>query len=366
MNPRRRFPLPQSALVLLALAAALIYFIASFTQRRTSPAAAPADPATRVLTTLARRGSISRTVSIAGRIRAGTETQLAARMPARIVAVRVREGDHVSRGELLARLDDREARSLLAEAEAGARAAAAALANARRGAGIRSAELDSGVTTATAAVQAARARWQQAQGAAQAAEAEADAKQQRAEAALETAKANLAIAVRGGRPSQLRQAEAAVTQAQAAWQAASRGSRGFPIPSRPWRPHSLPAAGGGHSGGDDPRPTRGRAGSSRAGTGGCAARRAPRRRSGGPAGRGRPDRRARRLPPGSTGPAGGCCRCCTAPAGGSGAPCGACQHIREGNRARRCKGGASSVGADAGPAPPRCRSPVRHPTGQPR
>src|SRR5215212_1240448 len=179
-------------------------------------ATGPAEPATPVVTTTARRGPITHTVPISGVIRAESETQLAARMPARVVAVPVREGDRVRRGQLLVRLDDREARGAATAAAAGVRAAVAALGKAGSGTILRRAEVETGVSTAAAAVTAAQARLSQARGGAREAEAEAAAEQRRAQAALDAARANLAAATRGARPAQLRQAEAAVAQAEAA------------------------------------------------------------------------------------------------------------------------------------------------------
>lgn len=185
----------------------------------TSPTATLATPVT---TATAHRGTITRTVSTVGVIQAHSETQLSARAPARVLAVRVHEGDRVRRGQLLARLDDREARAALDSALAGVRAAEAALAKARGGAALRGSELETNVTTAAAAVTAARARLEQARGAARSAVAEATAELRRAQAGLESARANLAAATRGARPAQRRQAEAAVTQAEAGARAAHR------------------------------------------------------------------------------------------------------------------------------------------------
>jgi HlyD family secretion protein len=202
-----------------AVAAALIGLTA---HNAAPPAPPPAAGATLVLTAPARRGPIERTVPISGSIKTELEVQLAARSPARVLAVPVREGDRVRRGQLLVRLDDRDARAALEAASAGTRAAEAALAKTRSGAVIRRVEVDSGVTNAAAAVKAGRAKLEQARGASRAAEAEAAAEQCRAQAALDAARANLATATRGPRPAQLRQSEAAVKQAEAGAQAAQR------------------------------------------------------------------------------------------------------------------------------------------------
>jgi RND family efflux transporter MFP subunit len=216
-------PVLTRSVLLVALAAAVAVAIVLTTGRRPAPSAPPAVIVTPVVTAPVRVGTITRTVPIAGTIRAQTETQLAARMAARVLDVPVREGDRVSRGELLVRLDDRDARAALDAAAAGVRAAEASLAKARAGVVVRGAEVRTNVATAEAGVVAARAKLAQAQGAARAAADEAAAEMRRAQAGLESAQANLAAARRGGRPAQVRQAAAAVTQAQTAAQAARRG-----------------------------------------------------------------------------------------------------------------------------------------------
>src|SRR5439155_12111764 len=87
------------ALLLLLGGIAVIAALLGRTGKSPAPlVSGPAEPATPVVTTTARRGPITRTVPIAGVIRAESETQLAARMPARVLAVPVREGDRVRRG----------------------------------------------------------------------------------------------------------------------------------------------------------------------------------------------------------------------------------------------------------------------------
>jgi HlyD family secretion protein len=184
---------------------------------------AASTPPVPVSTVVAQRGTITRSEPVAGVIRAATETQLASRLPARILAVTVHEGERVHRGQLLVLLDDRDARATLDAAEAGVRAAEAALEKAQGGAKVRGEELTTGVASAEAAVQAARGKLAQAREAAIAAEAEAGAELRRAEAGLDAARANTATVMRGPRPEQLQQAESAVAQAEAAARTARQG-----------------------------------------------------------------------------------------------------------------------------------------------
>src|SRR5207244_3270414 len=88
--------------VLVAMAAATWLIVAAL--RRPAPPAAPAVTATPVTTATAHRGPIERTVSIMGTVRWQTETQLAARIPARVLTVAVHEGDRVRRSQLLVQL----------------------------------------------------------------------------------------------------------------------------------------------------------------------------------------------------------------------------------------------------------------------
>jgi HlyD family secretion protein len=221
MSRGRPLARPAGVIALLGLVALGVLMLSRGVQQ-SPPAPATKPSATPVIAVPAWRGTIVRTVPIAGTVRAATEVQLAARLPARVLTVPVREGDRVRQGALLVQLDDRDARAALSAAEAGVRAAEAALSKARSGETIRGAEIDSGVTTAEAAVRAARARLGQARDAARVAEAEAAAEARRAQAALDAARANQAAANRGARPAQQRQAEAAVTQAESAWRAARR------------------------------------------------------------------------------------------------------------------------------------------------
>ncbi len=68
---------------------------------------------------------IVRTLVLVGRVRPPSRAGLGASVAGTVRAVSVREGDRVRRGQLLAALDDREARAAVAQAEAGVAEAAA-------------------------------------------------------------------------------------------------------------------------------------------------------------------------------------------------------------------------------------------------
>ncbi|MCA9518524.1 MAG: efflux RND transporter periplasmic adaptor subunit [Myxococcales bacterium] len=83
----------------------------------------------------------------------GVEVDAVARLPARIVAIPVDEGDHVERGALLVELDCREAEAALAQADAAVATAKDAVAGAKVGVSLA----ESGITAAAAQSEAALA-----------------------------------------------------------------------------------------------------------------------------------------------------------------------------------------------------------------
>lgn len=103
-------------------------------QRRDAPLASP--PPTAVETAPVTAGTLVRSRHVLGVVLGGEETDVAPQVMARVVAIAVREGDAVHAGQLLARLDDREARDALVEAKA-ARAAAEVAEGAQRAATAR-------------------------------------------------------------------------------------------------------------------------------------------------------------------------------------------------------------------------------------
>jgi HlyD family secretion protein len=91
---------------------------------------------------------------LAGSVQAAVVSQVSARVMAQAVSVPVSEGDRVEKGELLVRLDDRELRAKLLQAEAGLRLAEAGLQQAVAGrrqaeAGLHQAEAQRDLASAT-------------------------------------------------------------------------------------------------------------------------------------------------------------------------------------------------------------------------
>jgi HlyD family secretion protein len=115
-NRRRRAPTALSALALSALALAAVAG-ASLLWRRQPPLAVQACPA--------RRGSITRVVSAAGKLQAAAQVKLSASVSGELVELAVREGDRVTKGQVLGRIDSRRYGAQVAQHEANRAGAAA-------------------------------------------------------------------------------------------------------------------------------------------------------------------------------------------------------------------------------------------------
>ncbi len=105
----RRWLLP---LALLSLAAC--------GRTEAKPAAAPAEAAKPVPVTvaMAEERTLPTTLDVTGTLMADAQTEVAAEVEQRVVEVLVERGQYVTAGQVIARLDDRDARNLLHEAEA--------------------------------------------------------------------------------------------------------------------------------------------------------------------------------------------------------------------------------------------------------
>lgn len=138
------------------------------------------------------------------------QADLAFEVGGRVTAVEVEEGDAVTEGQTLARLDDATQQAALTEAEAGLVSAQAALAQA----GATLADTETGATPEEIAqAEAALARVEAALAESVAGPTEEDIAQ--AEAGVETAQANLAKVLAGARDEDLKAASARLLQAEA-------------------------------------------------------------------------------------------------------------------------------------------------------
>jgi RND family efflux transporter MFP subunit len=95
-------------------------------EKESAPTVATVAPAVQVATV--REGRVVRTRQVLGTVVGAEEADVAPRVMAQIVDVRVREGDVVTRGQVLAQLDARELEDAVAEAETALQTAKEALA----------------------------------------------------------------------------------------------------------------------------------------------------------------------------------------------------------------------------------------------
>jgi len=119
-----------------------------------------------VVVAAAEQGTMAQTLTVTGTIRAGREADVGAQISARVVEVKVREGDSVTAGQVLVTLDAAQAKSQVRQARAGAEAAAARLEAAKR----RLEVLEEGARPEEKAI--ARSRLEQAESALRTAEAD--------------------------------------------------------------------------------------------------------------------------------------------------------------------------------------------------
>jgi len=119
-----------------------------------------------VVVAAAEQGTMAQTVTVTGTIRAGREADIGAQISARVLEVKVREGDSVLAGQVLVTLDAAQAQSQVRQERAGSAAAAARLAAAKQ----RLDVLEAGARQEEKAI--ARSRLEQAESALRTAEAD--------------------------------------------------------------------------------------------------------------------------------------------------------------------------------------------------
>jgi HlyD family secretion protein len=168
---------PRRVLVIGALILAVV-LAAVWLQR--SRGAAPATEGMR--TTRVVRGTVTSSVSASGTVEPYAKVEVRSRATGTVIAVNVQEGDRVTKGQTLARIDDSDAQA--------------------------------GYETAQANLSASQAKLSQAQLQLQATRAQNLGQVAQAEAALRTAQAQLAQVLAGSRPEEIEQAREALRQAQ--------------------------------------------------------------------------------------------------------------------------------------------------------
>jgi RND family efflux transporter MFP subunit len=120
MNPTRSKNLKRSALVLgtetLAFVVLSLMFVGCSSERQT--VAASPETVSNVSVVSAQTANILDVVEAVGTLRAAETSQLAAQMMGNILEIRVREGDRVQRGQVMAVIDDAQPRAALDRAVA--------------------------------------------------------------------------------------------------------------------------------------------------------------------------------------------------------------------------------------------------------
>lgn len=165
MSDRSKRIWTASVLGVLVLAAGVAAgFMAARRSAPTGPTAAHpsastegADPVV-VDTDTARLTSLPAYAEATGVVRARTRADVAPKIMSTVTSVTVREGDHVTKGQLLATLDAADLRAQMAQAEAALRAADSQASSARTAALIQRSQSAVNIAQAQAALEAARQR----------------------------------------------------------------------------------------------------------------------------------------------------------------------------------------------------------------
>jgi HlyD family secretion protein len=210
-NRSESFPSAPATARWAAAVAAILMFVFSLTGCGKSPGGGPpgstaaagasANSATPVVTTAVRTGDVSRTVPVTGSLVALQDVSLSAKQGGRIESVAVREGDTVTAGQVLARIN-------ASDLEAQTRSAAAAVDSARAKLAQAQAAYNQQRTSTETSITSARAAYQQ-----QVATSAAQVRS--AQAALVSARANLSTVKEGARPEERTQTQASLASAEA-------------------------------------------------------------------------------------------------------------------------------------------------------
>ena len=166
--------------------------------------------------------TMKRVVRLSGALQSGNEASLSPKQGGKIVTVLVEEGDTVSPGAALVRIDDSDLRRQYEQARAGVTSARAALNKAVEGERLKRADIDRRIAEAQRGVKQAQLQVEKAEAGIAMADRAAAADIRRAEAGVDAAKSNLAQAKRGARPEERKQAQLQVQSAERAVDAAKK------------------------------------------------------------------------------------------------------------------------------------------------
>lgn len=160
-------------------------------------------------------GRMDRTLAITGDIKVDEEVEIASKISGRVRFVAAKAGDRVTRGQVLAALEETDLRAQVQIAQATLRSARARLAQLRAGEGMRFSQTNTRIEQARASLEAAKVRVSQLEIQAQITETQTSAQVQEAEAALAASSQRLSMMREGMRKQEKAQSQLAVTQAKA-------------------------------------------------------------------------------------------------------------------------------------------------------
>jgi HlyD family secretion protein len=156
-------------------------------------------------------------VEVTGTLQPNDEVEVGTRYAGRMAWVIGKAGTRVEKGQLVARLEDHDAKTQVRAATAALQAAKARLEQAKAAVLQQATATDTGIATAQAGVEAAEARLEQAKTSAAAQDASAKAQVKAADAAVDAAKSRLTLLKNGSRTQERRIAEQNVSLAQATY-----------------------------------------------------------------------------------------------------------------------------------------------------
>jgi HlyD family secretion protein len=183
---------------------------------RDGAAVQPAPPGVPTDTVVVRLIRAPRTIELTGTVRPSLTADVAPKVMGKVAAVEVKEGDRVTAGQVLARLESADLAAQVQQSGAAVAAARAALAQAQTGLGIQRTQSSTRVEQARAALRQAQEQWSLVkEGSRRQQKAQADEFVRQARATLASAQAQLSLVNEGARRQQKLQADAALREAEA-------------------------------------------------------------------------------------------------------------------------------------------------------
>ncbi len=134
----------------------LVIVVMATRGKRAEPEHQAEEAAITVKTVTLSSSEIPGEVTASGTVRPATEAQVAPKIMSNVTAVYVQEGDRVSRGQVIARLESRDLQAQVAQAQAAVNAASAGSGRAYTAIDLQKAQTSTGIASAQAALKAAQ------------------------------------------------------------------------------------------------------------------------------------------------------------------------------------------------------------------